>query len=156
VIDELPAYRTVTFSGGYSGTTTTNSQGFFSIMVTANQLGPMMATTTDPAGHASNGAIYTLTSTAPVIQNFSVSELPNGWYEFTGQVTDESPQGLTVYFGGEPISLEGHSVTVAADGTFSFAIQLNGTSSDDGVATAVTTDWWGLQSNVAVCNVSQT
>jgi hypothetical protein len=155
VIDESPGGLVVTISGQASGTTTTDSAGNFTITLTATGLGTVTASTTDPAGQPSNNPIRTLASNVPQITNFTGTEEANGWYEFTGRVLDESPTGLTVDLGGTPVSLSGATCTVQADGSFDIKIQLNGTSSDDGVATATTTDWWGLTSNTATWTVSQ-
>jgi hypothetical protein len=156
VYDESPGGRTVTISGMASGTATTDPAGNFCLALTATGLGTISASTTDPAGNASNTPIVTLTSNAPQITNFTGSEEQGDWYEFTGRVLDESPTGLTLYLGGAPVSLSGASCTVRSDGTFDFRVQLTGTTTDDGVATAMVTDWWGLTSNTATWTVSQT
>jgi hypothetical protein len=91
--------------------------------------------------------------TAPQILDFMGVAVSEGWYTFTGRVvSDTSPAGLTVTFGGIP-SLIGQSVTTATDGTFSLYIQLQTNGSDDGTATAQTTAN-GLLSNLAVYDVS--
>jgi hypothetical protein len=156
LIDESPANRTVTFSGSASGTATTDANGNFSVTLTANSLGSVSASATDAANHSSNTAMVTLASSAPVISNFHVSEEPEGWYEFTGDVTDESPFGLTVHFGGAPVSLVGKTCTVDLAGEFCLRIQLNGLDSDNGTASAWLSDWWGQMSNTAQDIVYQT
>jgi hypothetical protein len=155
VYDESPGGRTVTFTGAASGSTTTDSQGYFSVTLTASMLGSVMATTTDAAGQSSNAAQVQLQSSRPVIQGFTCSEQSDG-YLFSGTVLDESPGGLVVYLGGVPVSLQGKTVTVQADGTWSILIQLNGTQTDEGTATAYVTDWWGQQSETALTDVHQT
>ncbi len=155
-IDEQPANRIVIIGGSASGSATTDATGSFSITLTADSLGQVTAWGTDIAGHVSNTAIRTLQSAVPVIQQFSVSEKTGGWYEFSGRVVDECPFGLTVDFGGQPVSLSDQTVTVGADGWFHFQIKLNGTTTDEGTATAVVSDWWGLTSNTATCLVHQT
>lgn len=156
VIDEAPGGRTVTFNGAATGTTTTDANGNFSITLTATTLGTVGAYTMDPAGHPSNSATVTLTSTAPKITNFYCTEEGDGWFEFHGQVTDEDVQGLVVRFGGALVSLQNQTDQVEGDGWFHFRIQLNGTQSDEGTATAQVTDWWGLTSNIATDDVHQT
>ncbi len=153
--DESPGGRVVTISGMASGTATTDASGMFSLTLTATGLGTVTASATDAAGHASNSPLFTLKSVAPHIENFFCSEQPDGWYRFSGQVYDESPNGLTVSFGGAPITLQGDSCQVLLDGSFAIRIKLNGTQTDEGTATAVVTDWWGLTSNTAQCDVHQ-
>src|SRR5207237_6725763 len=102
--------------------------------------------------HQSNQASVTLVSAKPRFESFICQELTNGWYRFTGKVLDESVGGLTVYFGGAPVSLMMKSTTAQADGEFTFDIHLNGTSTDNGTASAQVTDWWGRTSDNAFCD----
>jgi hypothetical protein len=134
---------TVTFTGMVTGTTTTNADGSFSYTATATGLGNVHATTVDLWGQQSNTATVTLAAAAPTITNFQASQGPNGW-TFTGRVTDQTPAGLTITFGGLT-ELINQTTTVQSDGTFSFTIQL--AAWDYGTATAKTTDWWGLDSD---------
>jgi hypothetical protein len=147
------AGKTVNFSGAATGSATTDGNGDYSLTLSANSLGTVRAYTSDGQ---SNIPSITLTSNTPVIQNFGWVEMPNHWFTFTGKVIDESPGGLVVQFGGAPESMQNKSVTVAADGTFSFTIQLDGTINDNGTVSAVVTDWWGLTSAAAYCVVRQT
>jgi hypothetical protein len=156
LVDESPGGRVVTISGVASGTVTTDSMGMFSITLTATSLGTITASATDAAGHASNSPIFTLTDNAPQITSFACIADTGGWYELKGRVLDESPNGLTVNFGGAPVSIAGQSCLVLIDGSFDFRVHLNGTQTDEGTATAVVTDWWSLTSNTAYCAVHQT
>jgi hypothetical protein len=156
VYDDSPGGLTVRFSGVVSGTATTDSQGFFSVTLTASNLGMVSANVTDSTMHQSNQASVTLVSAKPRFDSFICQELTGGWYRFTGKVLDESVAGLTVYFGGTPVSLMMQSATVQADGEFTLDLQLNGTSTDEGTASAQVTDWWGKMSDQAFCDVHQT
>lgn len=152
VTDEVPAGRTVTFTGQYSGTALTNASGNYSVTVQAAALGTISATTTDPEGQLSNTAQGQVTSNAPTISNFTATRLSGTTYTFSGYVMDESPGGRTVTFGGLP-SLQGQTVTTAANGSFSRTLQL--AAGESGTATARTTDCWGLVSPLAQTTVTQ-
>jgi hypothetical protein len=137
---------TISFSGVVSGTASTNSSGVFQFTTQASSLGNIQASTTDSWGQASNTPQVTVSSNAPQIVDFTATlQVGNVWL-FQGEVTDESPQGLVVTFGNLP-SLVGVTTTVGANGWFSISITLQ--NGEQGVATAQTTDWWGLNSNVA-------
>jgi hypothetical protein len=154
VTDNLcsPSGLTVDLGGEVSVSTVTNSSGYFSVTTNAAGLGTISASTVDALGIASNTATVTVTSSAPTISNFTAAEAAGYLFTFTGTVTDASPAGLTVSFGGIP-SLTNQTTTVASNGTFTFSIQLNPNGSDNGIATAQTTNWWGLQSNLAMDSV---
>src|SRR5581483_5122664 len=153
---DLPGGWVVYFSGAASGIAITDSNGDYSVTLTADSLGEIDAITMDSSFIQVARTSATLASEAPEIEDFCYSAQPDGWYKFTGRVIDESPAWLTVRFGGGPSSLSDQTTTVAADGSFEFWIQLNGTASDEGTATAQVTDWWGLESELALCDVHQT
>lgn len=90
---------------------------------------------------------------APQITNFVASARIGGIWEFSGDVVCDSPGGLTITFGGEPESLQGVTVVTDENGHFTLTISLLTDGSDDGLATAQTTDSEGLESNVASCNI---
>ncbi|HEV3435791.1 MAG TPA: hypothetical protein VG122_00435 [Gemmata sp.] len=90
---------------------------------------------------------------APQIVSFGAVEVGQGMWDFTGTVIDANPAGLTVKFGGEPVSLQGASITTNANGSFDYATMLNTNGSDNGTATAQTTDGQGFVSNLAMCEV---
>lgn len=148
--------RAVVFTGAATGSTTCNANGEFSATLTASTLGTVTATVYDSVGQYSDTDTCTLTSGVPSLSNLNISEHDNRWYNITGLVTDESPGGLTVYFGGQPVSLAGLSTTVNSDGTFSLWVQLNGTSSDEGTAHINVSDWWGQAATTGTLNVHQT
>jgi hypothetical protein len=137
---------TITFSGVVNATVVTDSSGNFTLTTNAAGLGVVNAVTYDSRGVGSNVASVTVQANAPVISNFAAVEGLNRMFTFSGTVTDQTPAGLTVSFGGIP-SLAGQSTTVNADGSFSLLVQLQGDGSDNGNAWAQTTNWWNLQSN---------
>ncbi len=151
VTDIDAAGRTVTFSGVVTGSVVTNTDGTYSYTATASGLGTVSSSTTDLWAQASNQAQASVANAAPQIINFSAAEEQgvNTW-TFKGQVVDESPAGLTVRLGGLA-SLQGVTVTVANTGWFTKTIDLR--IGEHGTATAVTTDWWGLDSNTATTQV---
>ncbi len=150
VTDEHPSGLTVTFSGKAEGTTTTTASGMFSVMTTATGLGTVSAVTVDSESLSSNTAQVTLCSNAPTIVEFSATYLTGTLWSFSGRVSDESPPGLTVQLGGLT-SLAGKTATVGADGRFSLTVALQ--VGESGLATALTTDWWGLESEMATAYV---
>jgi hypothetical protein len=156
VVDEAPGGLLVMITGSATGTTITDASGNFSVTLTASSLGAVYASTMDPSGQFSNTASVMLSSAKPVIENFYCTVLPDGWYQFSGRIVDDSAAGLTVYFGGVAVSLQNQKATVLADGTFTLQIRLNGTVTDNGTVTANVTDWWGQAAATAFCDVQQT
>lgn len=79
----------------------------------------------------------------PVITEFTVTINP-GWVGvFSGRVTDESVNTVTVRFGGSPDCLQSATVDVDDDGTFEFQGQLV-VPGDTGTAWAEPVDAQGL------------
>jgi hypothetical protein len=147
-----PAGLTVTFTGVVAGTAVTDSNGNFTLTTNAACLGVVDATTVDSLGNNSNTASVTLTAPAPVINDFTAVEGPGQIFTFSGTVTDQTPGGLSVGFGGIP-ALVGQSATTNGGGAFSLTVQLQDNGSDNGTAWAQTADWWGLISNQATTSV---
>jgi hypothetical protein len=142
---------TVTITGKVSGAATTDSNGNFSLTASASGLGVVSAVTSNTDG-SSNTATVTLSVPAPTIMNFAAVQQTGYEFMFSGCVGAQTAAGLTVTFGGIP-SLAGQTATVAANGIFQFIVQLQSNGSDNGTATAQTTDWWGQASNVATAPV---
>ena len=90
------------------------------------------------------------TNVAPRIVNFVAVETARGLWTFSGDVIDEAPGGLTITFGGVPVSLQNRTTTTDANGHFSVAFLMNTDGSDDGTATARAVDSAGLASNLAI------
>ena len=151
--DQSTSGLSVTFSGAVQATTFTNADGTFSMQTQASSLGNIEATAVDIGGLPSNTATVTVATNAPQITDTSCSEGVNGWWTFTGRVIDESAANLVIRFAGLT-SVANQTVTVEADGTFCFIVQLQ--PGEEGTVTAVTTDWWGIQSNTASYIVRQT
>ena len=110
----------------------------------------------DLSGDDGSGTMYLAAppeNAAPQIINFTGAEVVGGAWRFTGDVVDESPGGLTITFGGEPVSLQGETATTDGSGHFELSVLLHTDGSDNGLATARTVDNHGLASNVATYNV---
>jgi hypothetical protein len=145
VTDAQPGGMTVTFSGVAAGSVVTNADGSFSQTFTPTALGTITATTQDVWGLTSAAAQVNVTNSAPTITLFANNVSGNVW-TFSGRVTDEYAPGLTVTFSG-PASVNGKTATVRADGTFSLVVTLQ--PGESGWVYATTTDWWGIESNIA-------
>jgi hypothetical protein len=154
VTDESPASVTITFGGVMAGMTTPDATGAYSYMAEASGLGTVTAVATDNEQLSSEVASGLVSSNAPSFIEFGAAEGPNRYWTFTGRVSDESPAGLIVRFGGGMPSLEGKTAEVQADGTFTLVVQLN--EGEWGVVTADLIDWWGLEASQASYFVSPT
>jgi len=82
----------------------------------------------------------------PEITDFHAREGEDGCWTFDGLVTADSTWDLTVRFGGLT-SLQGQTVHTRSDGTFELYACLQ--PGERGMATSQTTDWNGVDSNVA-------
>lgn len=134
----------INFGGSVNGTATTDSQGNYSVTLTATSLGVVTAASADGL---SNTAQYTLVGGSPMISNFNAQPLGGGLWEFSGSVSGAPTQGEVVNFGGIN-ALQGQSVSVNADGSFDFYAIVN--TGQGGTATAEAVDWWGDTSPVAM------
>jgi hypothetical protein len=141
-----PGGLTVSFSGMLSGSAVTNPDGTYKVTLLATGMGEVQATVTDVAGQTSDPVSAMLPNTPPVIQNFRASWVSGTTWVLSGSVSDESPAGLTVQFGGVG-SADGRTATVAADGTFSLTVTLQ--PGEGGMVSALCTDWFDMQSNIA-------
>jgi hypothetical protein len=146
-IDDSYCQVQVSSLEGSASTTTNNASGFGTIVIDS------MASSDDSPAFPGKLQQQAPPPTGPQIVGFTAVEIGCGFWKFSGTVTDPNPAGLTVTFGGQPVSLNGHTATTDANGNFSFSIQLNTDGSDNGIVTAQTTDSQGLQSNVAMCDV---
>lgn len=146
VADANPGTVQITFSGAATGSTTANSAGNFSYSTTNAVLGSVTAVAVNQQNVSSNPVTATLRNAAPVITSFNAVQGSGGYWTFSGTVTDDTPAGATVTFAGLP-ELAGKKITVNADGTFSYTVQLQ--PGESGMVTAQATDVWGQTSNVA-------
>jgi virginiamycin B lyase len=151
VTDSAPGGLTVTFSGQVTGSVVTNADGSFSGTFTASGLGAVQATTTDGEGLVSNPATVTLSSTPPVISNFTGGTNIAQIWTFTGTVTAPNAPGLVVTFSGIP-AVTGKTATVQANGTFELSVFIP--AGQDGTVAVQTTDAWGQLSNESLWIVS--
>jgi hypothetical protein len=150
---------TVLFRGSVKGSATTDADGNYSLTTNARILGEVEAATADGS---SNTASVILSGGPPVIGDFEATQQGNtNYWTITGHVTDGnfSAQGLTVHINGSPVTVDnsgqGRKVTVGDNGNFLLRIRLNGTSSDNGVIHAQTTDLWGYKSNERFATIRQ-
>lgn len=138
------ANATITLSGVVNATTTTNSQGNYSITVSVPQSGTEYAVSSDPKA---NEAQCVMDLEFPTITNFTAVAEGNGLWLFSGTVADSPTEGEVVNFGGIT-PLEGQSTEVNSDGTFDFyAIIPTG---EGGWASAQAVNCWGETSQIAV------
>jgi hypothetical protein len=137
--------RTVTFSGVVSGSVVTASDGSFSYTATASGLGNVTAGTIDLWAQASPGASVTVSVKAPVISGLTAYDTGTVC-TFSGKVSAQSPQGLTVTFSGLA-AVSGDTATVNSDGSFSLTVQWPANTT--GTVYVQITDWWGQLSNQA-------
>jgi len=151
-VDDLDADElVVVFSGIGSAQITPDENGDFMITLEASGLGDLEASVVDLWGQAADPVELEVNSDAPVISEFAaVNEMFTIW-TFRGFVSDESAAGMTVRLGGLP-SLDGVTATVGSDGWWEVTRTLN--AGETGTVTAITTDWWGLDSNLAMTSVS--
>jgi hypothetical protein len=149
-----PAGHTISIMGQASGQVTTDPWGHFSITLNASGLGLVMAMAADGS---SNMAQLTLTDTVPVINSFDAIEGPGNIWTLRGTVTyNRYPEDLVVNFGGQPVSLQGKSIECGYDGSYSLAVQLNGTTTDNGAAVVGTMSPYGLLADTRMDVIHQT
>src|SRR5262249_33170549 len=98
----------------------------------------------------SNALQDMLTANATVITDFSITKVSQYQYELRGTVSGTNVAGLTVTFGGQPLSVQGKTATVNADGTFYLLVEMDNGARDQGQVTAqILKDAAGQPSNVA-------
>jgi hypothetical protein len=145
--DPNPGGVTINFTGVYTGSAGTAADGSYSVNVTATSLGTITAAASDTGVTVQ----ATITDTAPVINNFQAVRVVNNTFTISGTVSDPQVAGTVVTFSGLP-DMNGHTITVRADGSFSFAVDL--TPGEFGTLNAQATDAWGLASALARTYVS--
>ncbi len=142
VSDEQPGGLTVQFSGAWSGSAVTESDGSFSVTTSDAQLGELDAVTHDQQGLESLQVWTAVSSQPPVITDFNTEVSPTNLLEVWGAVTDEDVEGLTVEIVFLGVT---YSTSVTSDGAFYWTRQLQ--EGEEGWLTATAVDWWGLRSN---------
>jgi hypothetical protein len=148
-----PAGQGITLSGEVNGSATTDANGNYSITLQASALGQVEASWW-VNGVSQASATTNLSVAPPNIDQFNAIQYPGDYWLFTGHVSDYSPNGLTIEFGGLK-SLQGVTTNVNSSGNFSYGVQLNGSSNDNGWADAATYDWYGQESNCGMAQVTQ-
>jgi hypothetical protein len=141
------ANATINLSGVVTATTTTNSQGNYSITLSIPQLGTEDAVA---ANTNANEALCEVVGGSPAISDFTATPEGNGLWLFSGTVTGAPTQGEVVNFGGIA-PLQGQSTSVNSDGTFDFYAIIP--SGEGGTASAQAVDWWGDTSQIEVTYV---
>ncbi|MFO0970590.1 MAG: hypothetical protein U0793_34025 [Gemmataceae bacterium] len=142
--DGAVAGRTVSFFGPVVGSTITASDGSFSFTTQAMSLGTVQATATDDWGQMGL-ATAPIPNQAPVL-TLQINHGAGRTVTLSGDVSDESPGGNTVFFSGAVAG----SVVTDPSGHFSYttdALYL-------GTVQAMTSDVWGQMSNMAQVNVA--
>lgn len=137
------ANQVINLTGPVQASTTTDSQGNYSVTQAVPQLGTEYAASADGL---SNIAQFTLQGGGVTIGNFSATDLGNGYWLFSGTVSGASTQGAVVNFSGIT-PLQGQSTSVNADGTFSFYATVP--PDQIGTVNAQAIDWWGDASPTA-------
>jgi hypothetical protein len=134
--------------------TTTDANGNYSFTKQVPCLGTVTAATAD--GQSNTAQLVLSDSTAPSITNFAAAEHPDHIFVLTGTVSDPNYQGMVIYFGGQPVDINGKNATVDSSGNFTLVVQLDGKPDDNGWASATAMDWWGLTSSQQWAGVYQT
>ncbi len=124
--------------------------GFYSVTLNALALGDLSAVATDTWGATSYQSLASIYSYVPYIADYQAAYGSNGQVTLTGQVIDESPEGLTVVFSGLD-ELTGLTANTDANGYFSLTFTM---TSESGSAWAQTTDVWELFSSGVYQNLS--
>jgi len=135
VMDSSPTATVVSFGGLATGSVTPDASGRFQVQENISQLGTVSATATDTGGRTSNTAQATV-SDPGVSLSVLVAQGPGRTVTVTGQVSANSPAGLTVTLSG----VVSGSVITTSNGTFSWT----GTASGLGQIQATVTDVWGV------------
>jgi hypothetical protein len=133
---------TVSFSGVVSGSTSTDEDGDFSVVLTASALGTITATVTDDGGLGSDPCSADLTNVAPSI-SVSARQVTGGCWIIEGSVSDEWAYGLTVTLSSSNRLIDGVSVEVGSNGGFEFSILDPNANLSGATVAASVTDWWG-------------
>jgi hypothetical protein len=141
VTDDHPASCVVYFNGVVTGSATADAAGNFSLVASATAVGTITALAIDGDQLFSNQAQAIVTNNLPSLTLSVSPQGAGGAITLSGRVTDESPAGLTVTFGGAAAD----SAVTDAGGNFS----LTTTRWRPGTVTAQTTDVWGQASNAA-------
>jgi hypothetical protein len=139
--------ETVAFTGEVAATVGVDSSGNFDYIGSAGGLGTVTAVASGMSNYThvtSAPATALITSTAPVITSFYVSAAGAGTWTFYGHVSDPSPSGIFVQFGGA-YQVAGLYAITDASGNFSATFFIPNLANTD--VSASCQDVWGLLSN---------
>jgi hypothetical protein len=132
--------QTIDFGGPVNGSTTTNADGTFCVTLPASGMGTFQAWADNGL---SNVATATLSTPAPTITNFGVSDSFGVW-TFTGAIEAPPTSNITVTL-NNGVTLQNQIVTLNSNNTFSYSVTL--TSADNGLVTCYATDQWNQQAS---------
>jgi hypothetical protein len=152
--DPNPGGYTIQFSGVYSGSVVTASDGTFSVQGTATGLGTITASTTVNGGVDGPQTVTaeaTVTDPGITVTNFQAVNSGGGNYVFSALVQAQVVTSLPVSFSSTISAVEGQTSTVQSSGYFSLTITL--APGTNGEVDAIVTDCWGLQATAQI-NVS--
>jgi len=135
----------IRFSGSFSGSTYTDSSGMFSYLADGATLGTVYAVGVDQEIEFTNIADAGIVSNPPMVWIDEVLNTDSDFWTFNGRVSDEYTAGMVVVFGG---AAEGLSTTVNEYGYFSLTCLIYPPLPGNEFVTGMTTDWWGLESNL--------
>jgi hypothetical protein len=139
--------ETVTFTGQVAATVGVDASGTFDYIGNAGGLGTVTAVATGMSNYVkvtSEPATALITSTAPTITSFNVVSSGAGTWTFSGHVSDESPAGICVQFGGA-WQVAGLYAVCDASGNFNATFYLPTLANTD--VSAHCQDVWGSLSN---------
>jgi hypothetical protein len=149
--DPNPGGYTIQFSGVYSGSAVTASDGTFSVESTATGLGTIQASVTVSGGIDGPQTVTaqaTLTDPGITITNFQAVNSGGGNYTFSALVNAQVLTGLPVSFSSTISAVEGGTSTVQSSGYFYLTVTLApGTHGD---VEAIVTDCWGVQATTEI------
>jgi hypothetical protein len=137
---------TVTLTGAFSGSVTTNADGTFTFTGPTSGPGQIQATLTDAAGNTVTSAV-SLSVSPPTIVSFQAVYNGNNTWTFSGQVQGGAAGSVVTLAGIPSLDNSNASVTVQANGCFSYTITL--LPGEGGCVTAECTDGWGQASSEA-------
>ena len=147
------AGQMIMLNGPVTTQVTTDTNGHYSVTLQASGLGTVTARTYDNSASAS----VTLTDVAPVLTDFEAIEGPDHVWTLKGDVSYSRPfTSMTVFFNGQPVSINGKVTYTDGTGHFEMLVTLNGTFSDNGTVYARAMDAWGTYSDSLAETILQT
>ena len=154
------AYQVVEFEGAINGYVVTDGSGNFDFTTNAATQQNVTAavvpeTSNDGTMMPMPGPVQSAVLQDMLVANgttitMAIAKMGPYEYQITGTVTGQNVGSLTVTFGGQPVSIQGKTTPVNADGTFSLFIEMDHGASDEGSLSAqILQDANGQPSNIA-------